>query len=202
MYLFEPCLREKTGRLFYHVAKPLIPSYQVSRVACYSFDGNFIVIRISFVCLFFFFSFLYSQQHAINASSPFYYALCTGAARTLAAPFPNISENLLISFFQSVSQSVRMQCPLTSAATHSTTQSLYSLLRNLFYFIALSRLKKLKIGASVAQSVQRLRYRLNCRRFESNQQQDTSLFSKSPARLPVSLIFTGHREGSGWVASI
>lgn len=99
---------------------------------------------------------------------------------TVRKSFVEGSETALIYFNQSINQSLSQNPgPITSAETHYNTDSIHAhmsdLLCNLFHFTALSRLNKLRLGASMAQSVQRLRYGLNCLGFESNRRRDTFL---------------------------
>jgi hypothetical protein len=91
---------------------------------------------------------------------------------------PSVSQSVRQSVSQSVSQNIG---PISSATTHYDTDSvhMYNLLCNLFYFTALSRLNKVRLWASIVQSVQRLRYGLNCQRFGSNRRRDTFPFPKT-----------------------
>ena len=96
--------------------------------------------------------------------------------------FQSVSQSVIQSVSQPASQPVRIQGPVSSTATHYDTVIIKSTMQSIT-FIALSRLKNVRFGASMVQSVQRLRYGLNCPGFESKRRRDTFLFSKtsSPA---------------------
>jgi len=107
----------------------------------------------------------------------------------------SFSQSCIHSFIKPVSQSeYRAHHKCCDTLRHSI--HMYNLLCNLFHFTVFSRPNKVRLGASMAQMVQRLRYGLKCPGFGSNRRRDTFPFSKtsSPAVVPSQPIFTGHRE--------